>query len=138
MSDQRPVKETLYAIVIIVIVACPILFLTGFLVIEEIESRLGIYPIISEQTIRLRSLHNDFFAECHQHHDLQRKLWYRQDQIPEEAARDLRQKIVLLDEELEAIRAQCEEQSNEPCERMVCEDFDAQHEERILLAPGLW
>ena len=125
-------------VVFLMLMACPILFILGFLGIEEIERRLDIYPIISEKTIRLRSLHEDFFAQCRTRDKLQRKLWYRQDQLPEEAARDLRQKIVLLDGDLATICTWYEEQSNKPCESMVCEDFDAKLEELILSAPGPW
>ncbi|MCR4313787.1 MAG: hypothetical protein NUV84_00890 [Candidatus Uhrbacteria bacterium] len=138
MSNQRSTNETLWAVVILVIIASPLFFILGFLGIEEIESRLDAYPIISEQTIRLRSLHSDFFTECHERDELQRKLWYRQDQISEETTRDLRQKIVLLDGELEAIHARCEEQSKEPCESLVCENFDPHIYELLLLAPGPW
>lgn len=115
-----------------------LLFVLGFHVIVLIERRLGIYPIISEQTVRLQSLYDDFFDRCHKRWGLQHELWYRRDQLSEEAAQDLRVQIVLLDSELATIRAQCEEQSNKPCEWMVCKDFDARHEEGSFNHWGSW
>ena len=137
-------EETLYAIMttgFIGLMTCFILnllFAIGFHTIVLIERRLGIYPIISEQRVRLQSLYDDFFERCRKRCGLQHQLWYRRDQLSEEAAQDLRAQIMLLDGELEAIRAQCEEQSNKPCEWMVCEDFDARHEEGRVGNWGSW
>jgi len=115
MKQKLITEERVYHTLFFTLLFLPLLFLSGYLVIESAEKASGFYPIIPERVIQINSMRSWYHDQCYQKQQLQGGLHHHKDELDQATSAQTSSQIEQLEKEMSKLLNRCDRLSDTNC-----------------------